>query len=103
MRRWMPLLLVMAAACGFRIEPTSRPFDLGSITWDAQRSVRVHVPPGAELAGSDLPLLYLEEGHALFFPSGAGDARHAVVPRPSELVSLLRRQDIVIVTVDLES
>ncbi|MFP2930531.1 hypothetical protein ACLESO_36095 [Pyxidicoccus sp. 3LG] len=136
MRRWMPLLLVMASACGLRAEPPSLPFDLPAISveaWNlpslasmeppswlqrgpvaatlgagrpegatdsARRAVRVHVPPGAESAGSHLPLLYIEEGSALFFPSGAGDASLAVVPRPSELVSLLRRPDIVIVTVD---
>ncbi|WP_205525397.1 hypothetical protein [Pyxidicoccus trucidator] len=105
MCRWMSLLLVMAAACGLCPDSSSRLSGLGDGAGpDAapHRTVHVHAPPGVEAAGSNVPLLYLEEGHALFFPQGASRPAHALVPGPGELVALGRRQDIVIITVGPE-
>jgi hypothetical protein len=112
----MSLLLVMASACGPWPEPLSRPLDFDSLATEAmarlprferkeapRRTVHVYVPEGVEAGGSDVPLLYLEEGRALFFPEGAASPRHAVVPRPSELLALGQRRDIVIIAVDAES
>jgi hypothetical protein len=97
MRRWMSLLLVITAAYGLRTALSALPLHP-----PPGQTVNVYAPPGVEAAGSRVPLLYLEEDGALFLPQGAGDATHAVVPGPSELVELLRREDIVIVTVDVE-
>ncbi|NMO20438.1 hypothetical protein HPC49_27930 [Pyxidicoccus fallax] len=85
----------MTPACGALPEPLSRLFD-------ARKTVHVYAPPGAEAAGPTVPVLYLEDGEARFFPGGAANAAHSVVPRPSELVALMQRQDIVIVAVDSE-
>ncbi len=105
MCRWMPLLLVLAAACALRAALPALPFGLGSrpaTEMTSGQAVHVYAPPGVEAVGSDVPLLYLEEGRALFLPEGADDAAHAVVPDPSELVELMRREDIVIIAVDPE-
>ncbi len=89
MRRWLPLLLVMATGCG--LLPSAPP---ASCT-------HVDAPAGIEAAGSRAPILYLDGERALYFPHGVGGggARHPVVPSPGELVALGRRSDLVIVTV----
>ena len=115
MSRLMFLVLVMASACGPWPEPLSRPLDFESLATAAmaqlphltrtdapRRTVHVYVPEGVEAKGSHVPLLYLEEGRALFFPKGAASTAHAVVPRPSELLSLGQRRDILIIAVDAE-
>lgn len=114
MSRWMSLLLVMASACSPWPEPLSRPLDFDSVATEViaqvrrfaraepRRTVHVYVPDGVESGGSHVPLLYLEEGRALFFPEGAASTARAVVPRPSELVALGQRRDIVIIAVDPE-
>lgn len=114
MSRWMSLLLVMASACSPWPEPLSRPLDFDSVATEVltqarrfmrtepRRTVHVYVPDGVEAGGSHVPLLYLEEGRALFFPEGAAATARAVVPRPSELVLLGQRRDIVIIAVDAE-
>ncbi|MFP2911969.1 hypothetical protein ACLESD_44495 [Pyxidicoccus sp. 3LFB2] len=106
MSRWMSLLLAMAAACGLFLDSASDLFgfhDGMGPEAAPQRTVHVHAPPGVEAAGSHVPLLYLEEGRALFFPEGAASAAHARIPGPGELVALGRRQDIVIITIVAES
>ncbi|MBU8899036.1 hypothetical protein DRW03_30020 [Corallococcus sp. H22C18031201] len=65
-------------------------------------AVRVFTPDHAASLGAHVPVLYLEEGQALFLPEGAGETHAARVPAPGELVSLIRRRDIVIVTVDAQ-
>ncbi|MBZ4415079.1 hypothetical protein [Myxococcus sp. RHSTA-1-4] len=106
MRCWMPLLLVVTSACGALPEPLSRALCSASFTAEpvarAQRTVHVYVPPDVEDVGARAPLLYLGDGEARFFPGGAGEASHSVEPGPSELVTLLRRPDIVIIAVDRE-
>ncbi|WP_426749204.1 hypothetical protein [Myxococcus sp. Y35] len=63
-------------------------------------AVHVFAPAGIESAGSHVPVLYVDEERALYFPDGVGGGgvRHPVVPSPSELVALGRRGDIVIVS-----
>jgi hypothetical protein len=105
MSRWMSLLLVMASACSPWPEPLSRPLDAQLMRFmrtEPRRTVHVYVPDEVEAGGSHVPLLYLEEGRALFFPEGAASTARAVVPRPSELVLLGQRRDIVIIAVDAE-
>lgn len=102
MSRWIPLLLVMASACGPWRELPSRLLGLDGVE-APRRTVHVYVPDGVDSEGSHVPLLYLEEGRALFFPEGASSPARAVVPRPSELIALGQRRDIVIIAVDPES
>ncbi|QSQ20024.1 hypothetical protein JY651_32740 [Pyxidicoccus parkwayensis] len=115
MSRWMSLLFVMASACGPWREPLSQPLDFDTVatelaaqvrkhmrTEKPRRTVHVYVPEGVDAEGSHVPLLYLEEGRALFFPDGAASTARAVVPRPSELIALGQRRDIVIIAVDPE-
>ncbi|AKQ68856.1 putative lipoprotein [Myxococcus hansupus] len=65
------------------------------------RGVHVFAPEDVEAAGSHVPVLYVDDDRALYFPGGVGGGatRHPVVPGPSELVALSRRDDIIIVTV----
>ncbi|MFY1831551.1 hypothetical protein ACN47A_36900 [Myxococcus fulvus] len=89
MRCWLLTLSVLLTSCGLRLEPP------GS-------TVHVFVPEDAENHGASIPVLYLEEGRALFFPEGVSGIAGPVEPRPSELVELGQRQDIVIIAVDTE-
>jgi hypothetical protein len=111
----MSLLLVMASACGPWRETFSQPLDFETVATEVaagvrkhlrteppRRTVHVYVPEGVDAGGSHVPLLYLEEGRALFFPDGAASTARAVVPRPSELIALGQRRDIVIIAVDPE-
>ncbi|MBZ4407845.1 hypothetical protein OWM54_13960 [Myxococcus sp. MISCRS1] len=89
MRRWLLTLSVLLTSCGLRLE------SLGS-------TVHVFAPEDAEAQGASIPVLYLEKDRALFFPEGVSGAAGAVEPRPSELVALGQRKDIVIIAVDTE-
>ncbi|MBJ6761187.1 hypothetical protein JGU66_10465 [Myxococcaceae bacterium JPH2] len=66
-------------------------------------AVRVFMPDPSAPLGAHVPVLYLGGGQALFLPEGAREVRATRVPSPSELVSLIRRRDIVIVTMDAEA
>ncbi len=89
MRRWLCLLLFMTVGCA---PVPGAP---------AARGVHVFAPEDVEAAGSHIPVLYVDDDRALYFPGGVGGGatRHPVVPGPSELVALSRRDDIIIVTV----
>jgi hypothetical protein len=89
MRCWLLTLSVLLTSCGLRLESP------GS-------TVHVFVPEGAEAHGASIPVLYLEEGRALFFPEGVSGATGPVEPRLSELIALGQRKDIVIIAVDTE-
>ncbi|WP_426733090.1 hypothetical protein [Myxococcus faecalis] len=89
MRRWLLTLSVLLTSCGLRVE------SLGS-------TVHVFAPEDAEAQGASIPVLYLEKDRALFFPEGVSGAAGSVEPRPSELVALGQRKDIVIIAVDTE-
>ncbi|NTX09183.1 hypothetical protein HUA74_12035 [Myxococcus sp. CA051A] len=86
MRFWMLPLLVLLTSCGLDLAPLAR-------------TVHVFVPEDED---AHVPVLYLEKGHALFFPDGVGGGASPVEPRPSELVALGQRRDIVIIAVDTE-
>lgn len=90
MRFWLTLLLlVLATSCELRLSPLSS-------------TVHVFVPSDDGAEGTRVPVLYLEEGRALYFPHGVGGGASPVEPRPSELVALGQRRDIVIIAVDAE-
>lgn len=86
MRFWMLPLLVLLTSCGLDLAPLAR-------------TVHVFVPEDGD---AHVPVLYLEHGQALFFPHGVGGGARPVEPRPSELIALGQRRDIVIIAVDAE-
>ncbi|MCP3104618.1 hypothetical protein LZ198_37720 [Myxococcus sp. K15C18031901] len=90
MRAWLLSLLVLATSCGFHLEAPARTVD-------------VVVPAGMEEDGLHVPVLYLEQERAFFFPEGLGGGARPVEPSARELMALGRRQDIVIIEVGAET
>jgi hypothetical protein len=91
MRRLVPLLLLTLGAC----DPSSR-----AAPTRPSATVHVFVPRDAESQGARVPVLYLDQDRALFFPEGVGGRKRPVALSPSELVTLRQRRDVLIVAVD---